>query len=242
MALVISKQTRKEMEDMIYGVFDALDKTKANGDKYRAMFGKMSDAEFSKFFDGFFKDENQYLILDIIDYERDVRMEDIEQAANLLDVPLFEKVMLPHINMDTNEPVLTKYEVPVGYVPTKRMQQTLAKKNTTSTDASSRSALTNQVVGKDKNARDSDTENFALVALDATDNLRELLGPRSDDMVMKNEMYSSIAQKQFVSLDALTNDLKNKTTLNAVDVHLMAMGLKSDLVTDGLAVGKTVKK
>ncbi|MOA44133.1 hypothetical protein D3C78_1663620 [compost metagenome] len=61
-------------------------------------------------------------------------------------------------------------------------------------------------------------------------------------MVMKNEMHSSIAQKQFVSLNSLTNNVANKTTLNAVDVQLIAMGVKSDLVTDGLAVRKTIKK
>ncbi|MNJ56213.1 hypothetical protein D3C77_517460 [compost metagenome] len=115
-------------------------------------------------------------------------------------------------------------------------------KNTTSTEASSRSALTNQVVGKDKNARDSDTENFALVTTNAVNTLREFMGPRADDMVMKNEMYSQIAQKQFTSLDTLTDDVSNKTTLNAVDVQLIAMGLKSDLITDGLVVRKTLRK
>ncbi|MMZ42356.1 hypothetical protein D1872_38780 [compost metagenome] len=242
MSLIISKQVRKEMEELVYNVFDKLDPSKTNGDKYREMFGKMSDNEFKSYFEYMFENENQYLILDTVDYERDISMENIEAAAKVIGVPLFEKVIMPHINMDTNQPVLTKYEVPVGYVPIKRMQQTLAKKNTTSTEAATRSALTNQVVGKDKNARGSDTENFAMVTINAENNLREFLGPRSDDMVMKNEMHSSIAQKQFVSLNSLTNNVANKTTLNAVDVQLIAMGVKSDLVTDGLAVRKTIKK
>lgn len=238
--MIITKDKRKQMETLIYSTFDALDDTKTNGDKYRAMFSKMTDAQFSSFFADFFKDSDQYLILDVVDYERDLTMEAIEKAAKIVGVPLFERVMMPHVNMNTGMPVITKFLVPVGYVPVKRVQQLLTKKNTTSTEASSRSALTMQVVGKDKNARDSDTENFSLVTINAINTLREFMGPRADDMVMKNAMYSSIAQKGFVSLDTLPNKIENKTTLNAVDVQLIAMGLKSNLVTDGLVLRKTL--
>lgn len=240
--MAIDKAKRKKMEDLIYSVFDALDETKTNSNKYREMFRKMSDKEFDDFFKRFFENEDEYLILDVVDYERDLRIEHVENAAKILGVPLFEKVALPFINKDTKNPVITKYEVPVGYVHIKRVQQILSKKNTTSTDINTRSALTGQVVGKDKNARDSDSENFALVTLDANNTLREFLGPRADDMVMKNEMYSTIAQKGYVSLSELTNDVDNKITLNAIDVHLIGMGIKSDLITDGLMVKKSLSK
>ena len=60
-------------------------------------------------------------------------------------------------------------------------------------------------------------------------------------MVMKNEMYASIAQKGFVSLNSLTNNVENKVTLNLIDVHLTSMGINSDLVTKGLLVKKSLK-
>lgn len=239
--MAITKVTRKKMEDLIYKVFDALDETKTNSSKYQKMFSVMTDEAFDKFFKELFADEDQYLILDVVDYERDLRIEHVEDAAKILGVPLFEKVAMPFVNKNSDQPIITKFEVPVGYIHNKRMQQTLSKKNTTSTEISSRSALTGQVVGKDKNARDSDAENFALVTVNAHDTLREFLGPRADDMVMKNEMYSSITQKGYVSLNDLTDDTDNKTTLNALDVHLIAMGIKSDLVTDGLMVKKSMK-
>jgi len=240
--MAIDKAKRKAMEDLIYKVFDALDETKTNSNKYRDMFGKMSDAEFDRFFKEFFEDENQYLILDVVDYERDLRMEHVENAAKILGIPLFERVATPHVNKDPNNPVVTKFPVPVGYIHVKRVQQILSKKNTTSTEISTRSALTGQVVGRDKNARDSDSENFALVTIGAENILREFMGPRADDMVMKNEMYSSIAQKGFVSLETLTNNVENKVTLNALDVHLIGMGIKSDLITEGLILKKTVNE
>jgi len=58
---------------------------------------------------------------------------------------------------------------------------------------------------------------------------------------MKNQMYASIAQKGYVSLDELPNDVANKTTLNTIDVHLIGLGIKSDLITQGLLVRKTMK-
>lgn len=238
---MIDKNIRKKMESLVYSIFGALDDTGANVDKYKEFFSSMSDGQFDTFCKDFFKNEDQYLILDVADYERDLKMENVEKAANILDIPLFEKVAMPFVNMDTNEPVVTKFEVPVGFVHLKRVQQILSKKNTTSTEISSRSALTGQVVGKDKNARDSDTENFALVTLEATDTLRELLGPRADDMVMKNEMYTKIAKDGYVSLNDLTYNVDNKTTLNVLDAYLIAMGLKSDLITEGLLVKKSLK-
>lgn len=239
--MAIDKNKRKEMEELIYNVFSALDPSGINKQKYKDMFKDMSDNQFDTFFKRLFSNEDEYLILDVVDYERELTIEHVEDAAKILDVPLFEKIIMPFVNGDPESPVLSKFEVPVGYIHIKRVQQILSKKNTTSTDISSRSALTGQVVGKDKNARDSDQENFALVTLDAVDTLRELLGPRADDLVMKNEMYASISQKGFVSLDTLTNNVENKTTLNALDVHLIGMHIKSDLVTEGLVVKKTLK-
>lgn len=239
--MAIDKKKRKLMENLIYSVFNALDSSKINTEKYKDLFGEMNDSKFDTFFKEFFKSENEYLVLDVVDYERDFKIENVEAAAKILNIPLFEKVAMPFVNGDPNTPVLTKYEVPVGYVHVKRVQQILTKKNTTSTEIASRSAMTGQVVGKDKNARDSDQENFALVSLGANDTLREFMGPRADDMVMKNEMYASIAQKGYVSLNQLTNKVENKTTLNALDVHLIGMGIKSDLITEGLVIRRSLK-
>lgn len=238
--MAIDSKKRKEMENLIYNVFDALDPSGVNTIRYKDLFKNMSDSQFDNFFKNLFKEDDEYLILDVSDYDKDLKIEHVEKAAKILGVPLFEKVVLPFVNNDTENPVISKYEVPVGYIHIKRVQQILSKKNTTSTEISSRSALTGQVVGKDKNAKESDQENFALVTLGANDTLREFMGPRSDDMVMKNEMYSNISQKGYVSLDTLTNDVKNKTTLNTLDVYLISMGIKSDLVTEGMILKKTL--
>ena len=104
-----------------------------------------------------------------------------------------------------------------------------------------RSALSGQVMGKDKNARDSDQENYALVTLGAENILKELMGPRADDPVMKDQMYSQIAKDGYVSLENLTSDVKNKVTLNTIDVFFTGMGIATDLITEGLVVKKSMK-
>lgn len=237
----MDKATRKKMEKLVYDTFDALDPSGVNTDRYEKLFKGMSDTEFDRFFKKLFANDKEYLILDIVDYERSVTIEDIEKAAKVLDIPLFEYVIQPYKSPDPNNPIASKYEVPVGYIHCKRVQQMVRKKNSTSTDLGERSALTGQVTGHDKNSRESDVENYALVTLGANENLRELMGPRADDMVMKNEMYSSISNKGYVSINDLTDDVRNKTALNTVDVFFMSMGIKTDLITKDLVLKKTIK-
>jgi len=230
------------MTNIIYRFFTAFDKTKTNTNKYKDMFDPMSPSAFRRWFKGFFMDEDAYLILDIVDYERTISMDDIERAAKVINVPLFEYVYLPHITMDKGKTVRTRTPVPVGYIHIKRTQQTVAKKNGISTSSDIRSPLTGQVTGADKNGRESDLENIMLVSLGMTECLRELNGPRADDMVAKREMLSDISKQGYVKLNDLTYDVNNKTTLNTVDAYFIGMGIKTDLVTKGNMLKSTLKK
>ena len=122
---MITPQKRQEMETLVYNTFKALDPTGRNTEKYKQMFSSMTDSQFDKFFKNLFANENMYLILNTVDYEIDLRIEDIEKAAKLLGVPLFEKIAFTHYTMDKEHPVVTKEPVPVGYAHVKRTQQTL---------------------------------------------------------------------------------------------------------------------
>lgn len=115
------------------------------------------------------------------------------------------------------------------------------KKNGISTDISQRSAITNQVTGKDKNGRQSDLENTMLTALGMTNTLKELNAPRADDSTMKQQMLRDIALNGYTRLSDMDDNLENKTTLNTVDCYLLGMSIKSDLVTRGLMTTKTLK-
>lgn len=239
---MITDEKRKKMEELIYKFFDAFDKSGKNTKKYKELFQPMSNTQFDNYFKAFFTDENAYLILDICDYEYSITLEDIERASKVINVPLFENVYCPHLTMDREHVVVTKEPVPVGYLNIKRTQQTINKKNGISTNIDRRSTLTSQVTGADKNGRESDLENTMLVSMGLENTLRELNGPRSDDMVMKQQMLQDIATNGYVRLQDLDSDVTNKTTLNTVNVFLLGMGLNSDLVTTGLMLPSTLKK
>ena len=230
---------RKAIEKRIYDVYTELDPSGTNTAKMRSFFEPMNDKEFEKFFKEFLENDNENFILDIEEFEHDLRMEYCENAAKVLDIPLMEYVYMPHLTMDKSNVVVSKEKCLVGYANVKRTQQLVHKKNGLSISNDKVSTLTNQVVNKDKNARDSDIEASMLVALGADKILQELHGPRSDDPVMKREMNQSIATKGYVLLDELENSPTNKVTLNTVNTFLLAMGLKSDLVSDTYILPKT---
>ena len=238
---MIDSKKRKKMENLIYKVFNELDPSGVNTKKYKQIFAGMTDKQFDSFFKYLFENEDEYLRLDIVDYERDLTIEMCENAANALNIPLFEYLYMPHISMDLNNIVVSKEKVPIIYANIKRTQQCLIKKNGLSTSISTRSSLTNQVTGGDKNGRESDLENSMLMSLGAVNCLRELNGPRADDMVMQQEMITEINKKGYVSIDELTNDVANKTTLNTTDVFFIGMSIKSDLVTKGLMLKKSIE-
>lgn len=232
---------RKKMETLIYKFFSAFDKSGKNTKKYKELFQPMSDNKFKQYFDGLFANENAYLILDVVDYERMVTMQDIEDAADVINVPLYEFVTLPHLTMDKEKCITTKVPVPVGYINEKRTQQTVMKKNGISTDITERSAITNQVTGKDKNGRESDLENTMLTALQMKYTLKELNAPRADDSVMKQQMLRDIALNGYTRLEDMEDDIMNKTTLNTVDCYFRGMTIETDLVVKGLMLPATLR-
>jgi hypothetical protein len=120
------------------------------------------------------------------------------------------------------------------------MQQFLQHKNFSAGTTEHSNPITGQVTGGDKNGRESDLENSMLISLGMLDVLKELNGHRADDLVMKQQMLTSIGTKGYVSLEELDNDPANKTTLNTVNTYLLGMGLNSDLVTKGLMLKKTI--
>ena len=80
-----------------------------------------------------------------------------------------------------------------------------------------------------------------LTSLGMKYTLKELNGPRADDLVAKKELLQSISTKGYVQLGELTDDVENKTTLNTINTYFLGMGLHTDLVTKGLQLPYTTK-
>jgi len=241
MAMTTTK--RKKMENLIYAVFDALDPSGSNTKKYKDAFTDMSDVQFDKYFKTIFNNDNLYLILDNVEYtKQNLTLDTVIEAAKVLDVPLFERVVFPHMSPDPSKPIVTPAPCPVGYIHIKRLQQMISKKNSTSIDMSERSTTTGQATGKSKNGRCSDLETGLVLQYGLDNVLKELYSCRSDDLKMKEQMMQLIQEKGYFSLDELDSDVANKTALNTIDVYFTGMQLNTDLVTKGLMNIKTLNE
>lgn len=238
---MITKKQRTEMETKIYKFFDLFDPSGRNTEYYKNKFKGMSDAQFDTYFKTLFSQKDPYMTATMVDYENSLEMKDLEKAADFLNVPIFENVVLPYASPNPDKPLITKHKCLVGHLNLKRMQQINFKKLGLSTDTAERNMLTNQVVGHDKNSRNSDAETNSLLTIGANKALKEFMSARADDMVMKKEMNQKIMKDGYVSLSDLTDELTNKTALNTTAVFFIGAGIMNDLVTKDYVLPKTVK-
>jgi hypothetical protein len=237
-----SKAKRKQIEELVIGVLDRMDKSGYNSKQYKDFFKKMSDAQFTTFMNKFLKDENENFYIEVTPFEngQEPVMEDIKRAADFMKVPLNEYMYMPYANPD-GEALRTVETIPVGYLHMKRLQQILSKKNSFSSNIEQRNAKTGQITGDDKNGKVSDTENYALVAIGAEAALKEFLGPRADDAVMKQEMFKDINKDNYTSLKNYTREVGNKQALNTLDVYFTGAGILTDLITPGYAFKRSME-
>ena len=224
------KDRRKIFMDYLDAIMNKLDPSGANSKLYHEKFDKMSDNQFDSYIKRFFEDEKQNFYLEIVEYERDLTMENINACAEMMGVPLYERIALPYLTGDKENVLVSKSEVPVGYIYEKRMPQTLMKKSNASIKIEKRNPKTGQVVGEDKNARNSDSEVYSLATLGAMNALKEFLSARADDMKAKNEMYAEIAKNGYVSLEDLTDSPENKVGLTTFDTYFLMQGLRTNMI------------
>ena len=225
------KEKRKYVMDYVCQMHDDLDPSGTNSKRFREEWDKLSDQEFSKKMEKWLNDDSiKGFYLEIVEFERDLSLENVFKCAERMNVPLFEHVACPHINGSTENAIVTPEPVPVGYIHAKRMQQTLLKKNSGSISIDEFNPKTGQVSGDDKNAVNSNVETYSMVATGAKEALRELMGPRADNRTAKTEMLNAINRDGYVSLNELSNRQEDKVSLNSLDVYFTMQGLRTNLV------------
>jgi hypothetical protein len=224
-------ERRKLFMKHLCTILDYLDPSGENSKIYHDKLDKLSDAQFDKWATDFLNDPKDNIYLEIIEYERMVSMENIKKCAEYMKVPLFERVASPYLSDDDKYEIVTPEPVPVGYIHIKRMPQTLLKKSAGTISIEKRNAKTGQVTGADRNALNSDAETYSLAANGADYALKELMGPRADDMKAKAQLYRDISENGYVSLADIDNDKYSKTALNSMEVYFLMQGITTNLVT-----------
>lgn len=224
-------ERKQRVIDYICNALDLLEGGNVNSSRYRKEWETMSDAEFLKMMERLRDNENDQLVyLEVIEFERDIKLENIEKCAQFMGVPLYEYVAIPDVTGDPNNVVVTPEPVPVGYAHYKRMQQTVLKKNSASIRVDRKNPKTGQLVSDEKTVRNTDVETYAMMSLGATEGLKEFMGPRADDPVMENEMYTAISDNGYVRLQDLTSDPKNKVAINTLNMYFLMQGFVTNLI------------
>lgn len=137
----INANKRKQIEEKVYKVFDILDKTGANTQKYKNLFKSMSDEKFDKYIKDLILDDKKNFYLEVLPNKNCPRIKDCKEALDYLKVPTEEYLYYRHDGHEEN-PIRTRYKVPILYINLRRLQQMLSKKNTYSLDINKRNMKT----------------------------------------------------------------------------------------------------
>lgn len=233
----LTPEKREKIIELVLGVVKRMDNKKmANYNYYKAMLETMSNENFEIWANSMGHELDDTVQMFQLPFE-EMKMTQIKEAANYLKLPLEEYIWFRH---NDAEGIRTKMRVPVGYVHIKRVQQLLAKKNKYSFDTEKVELKSGQVKGESKVASLTDPESFALSAINANYALKELLGPRADNQLQKMEMYRQIMRDGYATLDGMTDDVTQSTTLNTVNTYLLGSGVSSDLIVSGMKTAYTI--
>ena len=230
----MSTGKRKKVEDLVYSVMSALDKTGENTEKYRTMFNKMSDTQFSSWINKFLADRKSNFRLEVMPFKNEPDFSQIEKALKILDIPMEEYVYFRDQKDSNGNFIRTATRVPVMYLSIKRLEQVVTHKSGVTLDIDKRNQLTGTVTSDSKVARNSDVESYALLLQQNDATLNELMGARSDNMGAKRILYEKIQADGYVNLKDVNegSSVFEKVALNTFDAYMIGAGIKSDTVTD----------
>lgn len=238
-------EKRKEITDFLIKLYDKVDPTGRNTQKFKSNTEKLSDTQFIALFRSLVNDPKKHLYLEIEAFVNEPDYETIEDAIlNIVGdeyCHLYDYIAMPHLSDDPNHPYITKHKVFNGYINLRRVQQIVNVKNHIPVSTGKRDPRTAQVTQESKASRISDTEQFALICQHNENVLKEMFGPRGGDPVMRDEMEHQISTTGTVNLEEMTDSKLNKTALNTANVYFLAAGLETDLVTKNGVLPRTVQ-
>jgi len=229
------KTKRAAIEKFLYGLLSVIDPSGVNLNKYRTMFSKMNDDQFTNWMNAFLADDKSNIRIDIEEFGNDnrkLKFENVEKAAEYVGVPLFEYVYVPHVSSDPKHPIRTREKVLVGNLNIKRPQQLVTKKTGYTLSDTDRDEMSGAAKGESRGGTTTGVENELLAGVGADKIISELLGVRGDNVAEYDNMLQSISETGSVKLEDIKTSKYDKPTLLKTDILLKCMGLKTDIVTD----------
>lgn len=234
--MAITKKLRQECEALVYQTMDALDKTRSNSAYYKELFAGMSDEKFYNYMKNDFPFK-----FHMKPFEIEPKMEDIQKAAKILNIPLLEKIRMPHIYVNSKGQAVMSKECMVGYIHLKKVQQFITKKNSMSTSIDDMDMKTGLLIGHDKNAKTSDREMEALAVNNMNAIMTELSRPRADGVKSRNAMMNTINTTGKVSLADIPIEQDDSIAKNLLNTYLIGACIQSNLINQDYYLPHTLK-
>ena len=225
---MITKKQREQAEELIYKVFDEIEKTQKthiNSDYYRQIFSKMSNDEFENFFK-----RRLPLRFHMDTFNNEPKFYDIVSALKIMDVPLFQRVNLPYVYKDKNGNPVQTQEAMVIHIHIKRMKQMNSLKSHTAPSIKNRDMKTGLLAGSDKGGKETDREFESLATMGLDYTMDEFARPKADAMEAKAQMRSAILNKGYVSDKDIEVANYDSIGKNIFNVYLLGSHIASNLV------------
>ena len=218
-------KNRQQAEELIYNVFDAIDKTHTNSDYYKKLFANMTDSDFKEFCERRLPFRFHTKVFNI-----EPKMYDVIEAFNVLKKPLMEKVKLPYVYINSKGEPIETAECMVIYIHLKRMKQMLSKKNHTSIHIDDRNTKTGLLGGHDKGGKETDREFESLATMGLDYTMDEFARPRADAMNAKSQMSAAILSKGYVEDKDIFLAKNDSIAKNLLNVYLIGAHIHSNLI------------
>lgn len=236
MAKEIDQKTRMEIEEMVYKVYDTIDKTGTNSNYYKELFSKMDNKQFYEFLERrlpfrFHQDA----------FKIEPKMYDIIDACKVIDIPLLEKVNLPHVYKNKDGVPVKSKECMVIPIHIKRMKQMLSKKNNASMNIEKRDMRTGLLSQQDKGAKETDREFESLASYGLDETLDEFRTVKADALDASAEMLATILDKGSVSQKDYTVTRHDNLGRNMLNVYLIGACIHTNLIDEQYMTPLTAK-
>lgn len=220
----LTPQLRSQIESTVLKAFSTLDKSGTNTDYYKKLFASMDDKQFIDFC----KKPLAYRL----HYRPSVVepiMDDIVKALDVINVPLFEHVNLDFLYKRADGKSVQSQECIVGYIPIKRQQQMITKKNKWASSIDSRD-ISGRLTGQDKGSQTSEREFEGLASFSLDETIKEFSKPKGDAMEAKGAMYAQIAATGSVRMEDLPDKVEDSLARNLMNAYLKGCHIGSNLV------------
>ena len=191
--------------------------SKETYDIYVEKFSNMSDKAITEYIT---KDGVRLYVDD-----KTINQKSIDKLVDNLKIIKEEKLNLNFIQPG----LISKEKALILPIQMRRLQQLATKESASNLEVNVRDKI-NQATRESKTAQLTDAEVTQLVSVGFDKVLVELLSPRSDNPITKEEMNIKLKDELTFSLGDLSKNVKGKSTVNYLDALFKSINIATDLV------------